>query len=262
MATHALPVVIGSGFIAMEVASVLAGRGLSPVMVYPDDRVWKRLFTPGISRFFERYFVERGVRFEPHETVVAFEGHEHVERVRLKSGRDLRCGAAIAGVGAVPALDLAREAGLAVGNGVVVNEFLETSVPGVYAAGDIASYPDLIFNRPRRAEHWDNAVEHGKHIAHVLTGDRQPFRHVPYFFSDVFDLSYEYWGDSAGAASAVTIGSKDEATFSTWWLDAQGGVLAAFVLNRPDEEREAAVELIEHHRPLPEAWAVEAEDLG
>lgn len=262
MATHAVPVVIGSGFIAMEVASVLAGRGLAPVMVFPEERVWKRLFTPGISRFFERYFVERGVRFEPNETVVAFVGEARVERVRLKSGRELRCGVAVAGVGAVPMLDLAREAGLQVGNGIVVNEYLETSVPGVYAAGDIAAYPDLIFNRPRRAEHWDNAVEHGKHIAHVLTGDRKPFRHVPYFFSDVFDLSYEYWGDSEGATSAVTIGSKDESSFSTWWLDGEGRVVAAFVLNRPDEERDAAVALIEGHQPLPDSWHGEAEALA
>jgi NADPH-dependent 2,4-dienoyl-CoA reductase/sulfur reductase-like enzyme len=261
MATHAVPAVIGSGFIAMEVSSVLAGRGLSPVMVFPDDRVWKRLFTPGISRFFEHYFMERGVRFEPNETVVGFRGHQHVQHVLLKSGRELPCRAVVAGVGAVPVLDLARDAGLAVGNGVVVNEYLETSVPGVYAAGDIASYPDVIFNRPRRAEHWDNAVEHGKHLAHVLTGDRRPFRHVPYFFSDVFDLSYEYWGDSSGAASAVTIGAKDEASFSTWWLDGEGRVLAAFVLNRPDEEREAAVGLIEGHEALPEAWAGGAEEL-
>src|SRR5262249_51708405 len=114
-----------------------------------------------------------------------------------------------------------------------------TSIAGVSAAGDVATYPDAIFKKRRRVEHWDNAVSQGQHWARVVTGDRQPFVHVPYFFSDVFDLSYEVWGDSEGATQAVIRGELTSAKFSVWWLQ-QNRVIAAFVMSRPDEEREIA----------------------
>src|SRR5207253_1467085 len=84
-----------------------------------------------------------------------------------------------------------------VADGVVVNEYLETAAPGIYAAGDVANYYDTLFEKRRRVEHWDNAVSQGQHCARTLMGDRAPFVHVPYFFSDVFDLSYELWGGKA-----------------------------------------------------------------
>jgi NADPH-dependent 2,4-dienoyl-CoA reductase/sulfur reductase-like enzyme len=132
---------------------------------------------------------------------------------------------------------------LRVENGFVVNEFLETGAAGIYAAGDVANYPDRIFGKRRRVEHWDNAVSQGQHWSRVVTGDRQPFVHVPYFFSDVFDLSYELWGDSDGAEEVVIRGDAHTSSFSAWWLK-DSRVVAAFVMNRPDEERNVAPEWI------------------
>jgi NADPH-dependent 2,4-dienoyl-CoA reductase/sulfur reductase-like enzyme len=122
---------------------------------------------------------------------------------------------------------------------VIVNEYLEASEPGVYAAGDIAFYPDAIFEKKRRVEHWDNAVSQGQHWADVVSGDRKPFVHVPYFFSDVFDLSYELWGDADGADETVVRGDLKTTCFSVWWLKRRR-VVAVFAMNRPDAEREAA----------------------
>jgi 3-phenylpropionate/trans-cinnamate dioxygenase ferredoxin reductase subunit len=93
-------------------------------------------------------------------------------------------------------------------------------------------------------EHWDNAVQQGQHCARMLMGQRTPFRHVPYFFSDVFDLSYEFWGDTEGAEQVVHRGDLAGTSFSAWWLRG-GAVVAAFVMSRPDEERDAAPQWIE-----------------
>jgi NADPH-dependent 2,4-dienoyl-CoA reductase/sulfur reductase-like enzyme len=146
----------------------------------------------------------------------------------------------------------------------VVNEFLETNQPHISAAGDVANYPDPIFGKRRRVEHWDNAVSQGQYWAREITGDRQPFVHVPYFFSDVFDLSYELWGDSAEATEHIIRGDADTPSFSVWWLK-DSRVVSAFVMNRPDEERQLAPQwikskaeinparLADSRRPLAEA---------
>jgi NADPH-dependent 2,4-dienoyl-CoA reductase/sulfur reductase-like enzyme len=141
-------------------------------------------------------------------------------------------------------VDVLASSGLEVNNGVVVNEYLQTSHPDVYAAGDVANYQDVIFKKRRRVEHWDNAVSQGQYCARFLMGEKEPFRHVPYFFSDVFDLSYEYWGDSSEADQTIHRGDVSTNSFSAWWLR-QNRVVAAFTMNRSDEEREAAPKWIE-----------------
>jgi 3-phenylpropionate/trans-cinnamate dioxygenase ferredoxin reductase subunit len=254
--------VIGSGFIGMEVASVLAQAGLETTLIFPGERVWKRLFTPQMSAFFQRYYEQRGVVCMPRETVTAFEGNGRVSAVVTGSGRRLSADLVVAGIGAVPALEAVERSGLRLDNGVVVNEFLETSAPDIFAAGDVANYYDVLFAKQRRIEHWDNAVQQGKHAAGVLMGERQPFVHVPYFFSDVFDLSYEFWGDTAGADRVVSRGNLDSGRFSVWWLQA-GRLTAAFVLNRPDEESALAPRWIAEQRKLtPERLQDDTQPLG
>ena len=251
MATHSArdSAVIGGGFIAMEVASVLAQQGLRPTMIFPGKRVWDRFFTPPISAFFQQYYEQRGVTFAPGEEVAAFVGDGRLTAAGLKSSRQIPADIVVAGVGVKPATAV-LDGVVSLSNGVVVNEFLETNVAGIYAAGDVANYRDVLFGKQRRVEHWDNAVEQGRHAARVMLGEREPFVHVPYFFSDVFDLSYEFWGDSEGAEEVVYRGDVVTRSFSAWWLQ-EGRVIAAFVMNRPDEERELAPRLIQERRPLP-----------
>src|SRR6185437_6122941 len=232
-------VVIGSGFIGMEVASVLASHGVCTTMVFPDDRVWKRLFTPPISTFFERQFADRGITFMKSEKVVALTHKNHECQVVLASGNQVPSDFVVAGIGVTPSMELFRWTPLDTDDGIKVNKFLETSVPGVWAAGDIANYPDQIFHRRMRVEHWDNAVEQGRVAMRNMTGKLQPFIHVPYFFSDFFDLTYEFWGDATGYDQVVYRGNIYEKQFSVWWLKKQT-LCAALIMNRPEDERAVA----------------------
>lgn len=237
-------VVIGGGFIGMEVAAVLAQKGIEVTMILSDDRIWKRLFSPEMSSFFEAYYVARGVRFVKGATVTALKGDEAVGAAVLADGRSVSCQMVVAGIGVRPATDMLANSGIEVRDGVIVNEFLETTQPGIYAAGDVANYQDVLFTRRRRVEHWDNAVSQGQYCARALMGEHAPFKHVPYFFSDVFDLSYEYWGDASVADQVIHRGDLSSTSFSVWWLR-QSRVVAAFTMNRPDEERETAPKWIQ-----------------
>jgi NADPH-dependent 2,4-dienoyl-CoA reductase/sulfur reductase-like enzyme len=237
-------VVLGGGFIGMEVAAVLAQKSIETTLVLQETRVWSRVFTAAMSEFFERYYTSRGVRLLKSETVVRLEGKDRVASVALSSGGKISCDSVVAGIGATPASELFTNSGLSVDNGVVVNEYLETDHPGVFAAGDVANYVDVLFDQHRRVEHWDNAVSQGQYWAAFVRGDRKPFSHVPYFFSDVFDLSYEMWGDAGGATETVARGDLNSSSFSVWWLK-QGRLVCAFAMNRPDEERQAAAEWIQ-----------------
>jgi len=234
--------VIGGGFIGMEVASVLSQKNIETLLIIREDRVWSRVFTPAMSEFFERYYLSRGVKLLKNESVVSLQGGDRLD-VSLSSGRKISCEMVVAGVGASAVTELFAKSGLAVENGIVVNEYLETNQAGIFAAGDVANYVDKIFDKRRRVEHWDNAVSQGQHWARIIGGERQPFLHVPYFFSDIFDLSYELWGDSEGATQTIARGDVGSSSFSIWWLK-RDCLIATFVMNRPDEESQFAPEWI------------------
>jgi NADPH-dependent 2,4-dienoyl-CoA reductase/sulfur reductase-like enzyme len=150
----------------------------------------------------------------------------------------------VAGIGVSPVTEPFINSGIEITDGVVVNERLETNQSDIYGAGDVANYYDVLFDKHRRVEHWDNAVWQGQYCARALLGERTPFVHVPYFFSDVFDLSYEFWGDPSGAEEIIEHGDLSSSSFSIWWLR-KGRLVAAFIMNRPEEERETAPRLIQ-----------------
>ncbi len=237
-------VVIGGGFIGMEVAAVLAQKGIEVTMVLREDRIWKQFFSPRMSRFFEAYYTARGVRFVKMAAVRELRGEGAVSSVMLGDGQMIASQLVVAGIGVRPATELFANSAIQVADGVMVNEYLETSAPGIFAAGDVANYPDVLFQKRRRVEHWDNAVSQGQYCARALMGERTPFKHVPYFFSDIFDLSYEFWGDPSDAEEIVHRGDLATNSFSVWWLR-QRVVVAAFAMNRPDEERDVAPKWIE-----------------
>ncbi|PYV82688.1 MAG: FAD-dependent oxidoreductase, partial [Acidobacteria bacterium] len=245
-------VVVGGGFIGMEVAAVLAQKSIEITMVLNEERIWRRFFSPQMSTFFESYYTERGVRFVKNATILELRGTGTVSSIALSDGQSVPCEMVVAGIGVTPVIEVLANSGIEVQDGVMVNEYLKTSHADIYAAGDVTSYQDVIFEKRRRVEHWDNAVSQGQYCARALMGDRSPFRHVPYFFSDVFDLSYEYWGDASGTDEVVHRGDLASKSFSVWWLK-QGRVVAAFTMNRPNEEREAAPLWIEEKRSLSAA---------
>jgi NADPH-dependent 2,4-dienoyl-CoA reductase/sulfur reductase-like enzyme len=245
-------VVIGGGFIGMEVAAVLAQKKIDVTMILSDDRIWKRFFSPQMSGFFEAYYQARGVRFIKGAKLKELRGDAAVTSAVLADGQAIPCEMVVAGIGVLPVTEILANSGIELGNGVMVNEYLESSRPDVYAAGDVANYQDVLFGKRRRVEHWDNAVSQGQYCGRALMGERTPFRHVPYFFSDVFDLSYEYWGDSEGAEQVVHRGDFSGKSFSAWWLR-EKRVVAAFTLARPDEEREVAPKWIESKQSVSAA---------
>jgi 3-phenylpropionate/trans-cinnamate dioxygenase ferredoxin reductase component len=248
-ATAKEAIILGGGFIGMEVASSLAQKGIHATLIIREDRVWSRVFTPRMSAFFEQYYTARGVRIVKQARVASFEGRETVQAVLFGDGNTISCDVVVVGIGAVPVTKPVEKTAVTVENGIVVNEFLEANPPGIYAAGDVANYPDKIFGKRRRVEHWDNAVSQGQHWARVVLGEKEPFVHVPYFFSDVFDLSYELWGDPEGANETVVRGDSNTSSFSVWWLR-DNRVVAAFVMNRPDEERQVAPEWIKSRQTV------------
>jgi 3-phenylpropionate/trans-cinnamate dioxygenase ferredoxin reductase subunit len=237
-------VVLGGGFIGMEVASVLAQKQIETTMVLREDRIWKQFFSPEMSRFFEAYYAARGVRFQKTASIAGIRGTGAVNGVVLTNGQTVPSDMVVAGIGVLPVTDFMAAGGIEIQDGVMVNQYLETNRPGIYAAGDIANYQDVLFGKRRRVEHWDNAVAQGQHCARMLTGERKEFRHVPYFFSDVFDLSYEFWGDPEGAEETIHRGDVTTSSFSAWWVRGQR-LVAAFAMNRPEEEREVAPKWVE-----------------
>ena len=254
-------VIIGGGFIAMETASSLRQRGLDVTMVIREERIWKTFFTEEMSESFRRYYEQKGVRLIFGTGIARFDGQGTVKAALLGNRDRVDCDMVVAGIGVAPVTNVFR--GIVLGNGVHVNAHLETSAPGALAAGDVANYEDVLFKKQRRVEHWDNAVSQGQHVAHTLLGERKPFVHVPYFFSDIFDLSYEYWGDTTGAIQTIYRGDVSSTSFSAWWLDETNRVIAAFVMGRPDEEREAAPQWIEKKQVVsPERLGDSARPIG
>jgi NADPH-dependent 2,4-dienoyl-CoA reductase/sulfur reductase-like enzyme len=250
-------VVIGAGFIGIETASVMRERGLETTMLFPEDRFWPKFFTPEMSGFYRRYYEQRGVQIRPGQEIARFDGDGSVAAVLTRSGERLPCDLVLCGLGMAENTNIYKQAGISTDNGVRVDTQLRTSAPDVWAAGDIANWDDTIFATHRRLEHWDIAVEQGKLAARNLLGAGESYRRVPYYFSDEFDLSFEYWGAQEGHDRAITRGSLDEKSASVWFLKGDR-LLAAFVMNRPDEERELAERWIAEHTPVAAATLADA----
>lgn len=237
-------VVLGGGFIGTEVAASLVDRGLDVTLASAEDRLLKgRPMAPAMSEFFQGYFRDRGVELVLADRATSFEGDADVSAVVLESGKRIEADFVVVGIGVLPNTELFEDTALDIDDGLVVDESLQTGIANVFAAGDVARYKDVLFDRMRRIEHWDNARSQGEHWARIMLGDKEPFDHIPYFFSDVFDLSWEYWGDQEGADRVVYRGDVQGGRFSAWWLKG-GKVVAAFVMDRPGDEREAAQRLI------------------
>ena len=187
-ASHAI--VIGASFIGLEVASALRSRGLQVDVVAPEARPMERILGPQMADFVRALHEEHGVRFYLEDTVVAIEGG----RATLKSGRTLAAELVVMGVGVRPRVELAQAAGLAIDRGVLVDAFLQTGVPGVYAAGDIARWPDPHGGEALRVEHWVVAQRQGQTAARNMLGYREKFDAVPFFWSQHYDVPINYVG--------------------------------------------------------------------
>jgi NADPH-dependent 2,4-dienoyl-CoA reductase/sulfur reductase-like enzyme len=192
-------VVIGGGFIGTEIAAALASNGKRVTMVHPGVALGERVFPRALAEFITFYYGEKGVEVLTGASALDIQpaGEGFTVQVRIADGREraLPADGVIAGIGIQPDTTLARAAGLECDNGVEVNQFLETSAAGVFAAGDVAAFPSHTLGQRVRVEHEDNALTMGKVAGRNMAGGREAYRHLPYFYSDLFDLGYEAVGE-------------------------------------------------------------------
>jgi len=231
-------VLIGGSYIACEVAASLTERGSSCSLVMMESVALSRHFGEQAGRFFEGRLREHGIDIHGDDELERFEGAGgRVTRVITKSGRQLDADAVVIGVGAVPDVRLARTAGLEIGElgGVRVDSRLQTGVPGIYAAGDIAEYQSVVHGRRLRVEHWDVAFNQGKTAALNMLDRDQPHDVVPYFFSDLSNwTSLEYIGPAYEWDREVVRGSIEDGEFTIFYLSG-GRVAAALTVGRSDD---------------------------
>ncbi|MBI4540783.1 MAG: FAD-dependent oxidoreductase [Gemmatimonadetes bacterium] len=186
--------VIGGGFIGSEMAAALRMYGCDVRMLMPEAGPGARIFPPDLADFLAGFYREKGVEVVAGEGVRALEAGAEEVVIGTTAGRELVVDAVVAGLGIEPSIELAAEAGLEVGNGIVVDEFLRTSDPEVYAAGDVASFHNPSLGLRLRVEHEDNANTMGHAAGRAMAGEGEPYYHLPFFYSDLFELGYEAVG--------------------------------------------------------------------
>jgi NADPH-dependent 2,4-dienoyl-CoA reductase/sulfur reductase-like enzyme len=187
--------VIGGGFIGSEIAAALAMNGKEVVMLFPDAGIGERVFGPDLSAFVTEYYRQRGVEVLAGETAQSLERRGGQVVLQTASGRELLVDGVVAGIGIEPNSELAQAAGLEVDNGVVVDALLRTSHLDIYAAGDVANFANPALGKRMRVEHEDNANTMGRQAGRSMAGDPVPYDHLPFFYSDLFDLGYEAVGE-------------------------------------------------------------------
>ena len=188
--------VIGGGFIGSEVAAALAMQGREVTMLFPDQGIGARVFPADLSRFLVGYYRDKGVDARPGERLKAIRREAGRSILETESGQRVVADAVVAGIGITPNTELARSAGLPVDDGIVVDERLRAGRPDVFAAGDVARFDAPALGKRIRVEHEDNAVTMGRHAGRSMAGDPAPYDHLPFFYSDLFDLGYEAVGDT------------------------------------------------------------------
>ena len=234
--------VIGGSFIGVEVAAALVHYKVDTTVIVKGKTIWDKFMPEELAMFFQQTLADHGVKFLTEDEAVRIlpqSGTMHAGMVATKKGHTVGGDLIVAGVGITLNRDLADAAGLKTDKktrGVIVNEYLQTSDPDIYAAGDIAAFPDPVFGT-RRVEHWDTALSQGKTAGANMAGADEPYDHVQYYFSDLFDLGIEVLGNPQPDAHIIVRGKMEDRTFAALYLDgSRDVVIAALAVNRPPEE--------------------------
>ncbi|AIV66240.1 FAD-dependent oxidoreductase [Burkholderia pseudomallei] len=238
--------VLGGGFLGVEIAATLQALGLQVTLVERAPGVMPSLRAPALGGHFEALCRARGIDVLTRCEVRRVLGAQCVEAVETSDGGTRPCDLFVAAVGVTPNCGWLDGSGLALGDGVEVDAFLQTADPNVFAAGDVAHFDDPIFGVRRRIEHWDNAVRQGRIAARNMLGHRLPYRDVSIFYGSVFGLSYNLLGYPVGATETIERGAFDEASYMQLYL-ADDVLRAAFTIDRPAVEIAALNDAIRLH---------------
>jgi 3-phenylpropionate/trans-cinnamate dioxygenase ferredoxin reductase component len=238
-------VLIGGSYIGCEVAASLTAKGTDCAIVMMEEVALSRTFGEEVGRWFHQLLESKGVEIHGGETLEAFEGEGNVKAVVTKSGKVVEGDCVVVGAGVKPDVMLAKRAGLEVEDGIVCDETLQTSVEGIYAAGDVCSYESRVHGRRLRVEHWDVAMQQGMHAARGMMGESVPYEVVPYFFSDLADwVGLEYVGPATEWDELVWRGDPDAGEFAVFYLK-DGKVAGALTVERSEDLAHARTLLAE-----------------
>jgi 3-phenylpropionate/trans-cinnamate dioxygenase ferredoxin reductase component len=244
----------------------LAQLGVRVTLVFPGERLLHRVLPAAASQHLQDKFIAHGITIVAGAKPSALEGSRSVERVHLDNGASVETDLVVLGIGIELNIGLAEGAGLSLtGTGaLIVDEYLRTSDEHIYAAGDIAAWPDPTFGRRLRVEHWDVARGQGLRAGRNMAGEEKPYVAIPYFYSDLFDLSFEAWGDLVAWDQTLLRGSMSGGGFAFYYFD-QGSMVGVLAAGRPESERkpmQALVKVRPSYRAVGEKLADEAVDLA
>jgi 3-phenylpropionate/trans-cinnamate dioxygenase ferredoxin reductase component len=233
--------VIGGSYIGTELAASFTKLGKHCQLIMLESVTHERFYGAEVGRYFQDVLEEHGVRVHGSQELERFEGDgERVGKVITKSGLEIECDFVVIGAGVHPELHVAEQAGIETGTGVLTDRYLETSVPGIFAAGDIAEYDSVVHRRRMRIEHWDVAFNQGRFAALNMLGRQVEYDVVPYFWSDLADWTgMEYVGPASEWDEVWWRGSRDEGSFTAWYVK-DGKVAAALTVGRSDDLSVAA----------------------
>jgi 3-phenylpropionate/trans-cinnamate dioxygenase ferredoxin reductase subunit len=230
-------VLIGGSYIACEVAASLKARGTDCSLVMMEDVALSRTFGEEAGRWFQELLESKGIEFHGGETLATFEGDDHASAVVTESGKTIEGDMVVVGAGVRPDVMLAERAGLEIDDdgGIRCDETLQSSVEGIYAAGDVCSYDSVVHRRRIRVEHWDVAMQQGQHAARAMMGEAKPYEVVPYFFSDLADwASLEYVGPATDWDEEIWRGDRDAGEFLVFYVK-DGRVAGALSVERSED---------------------------
>lgn len=241
-------VIIGGGFIGSELGAALNINKLDVTMIFPGQTLCDRVLPDHLGRAVQQRYAEKGVRVLAADQPVSFsrEGSKFI--TRTQKGQQIESDLVIVGIGVDPELELARSGGLELGNGILVNEYLETSKPGIYAAGDNAFFPYQVLGQRMRIEHWDHALNHGKWAGRNMAGSREPYAYQPFFFSDLFEFGYEATGEVDARLETFADWQKENDTGVVYYL--RDGVVRGVMMCNVWDKVEAARGLIRERKVM------------
>ena len=226
-------VIIGGGYIGLEVAAVSKKLGLNVSVVEMANRILERVTSPIISSFYHSYHESNGVEIRTSTSVIGINGDLKVSSVETSSGI-IEADIVVVGIGVLPCQDLAERAGIETNNGIVVNEFCISSDSNIFSAGDCTLHPSAFYKRDIRLESVHNAIEQGKTVASSIMGEFIPYNQIPWFWSDLYDLKFQIAGLNTDYDEYIVRGKPENNSFSVFYFKDGNMISSDCVNSAPD----------------------------